>query len=149
MRGEIKKERGTVEAARVVFSERGGHDYSHLRSYIETLRMQGSAGTTFLKTREIVSDVLLPELCEVRSHTTLAGLQLADIAASAFFQGIDSLLPTYNPSNAIELKKRVACAPGTKKHADFGLLRLPFKKHGEIPIADRPIFEAFGYDWEG
>ena len=79
-----------VEPARIVFSERGGHDYTHLKSYIEYLKMQAEAGTTYLKAREVVPGVLSARLCEVRPHDVLAGLQLADIAASAFFQGVES-----------------------------------------------------------
>lgn len=143
-----KKEGKIVGPARIVFSERGGHDYTHLRSYIDTLRMQARSGTTKLRAKEIVPEVLDPELCEVRSHGTRAGLQLADIAASAFFQGVDSLSPAYTIENAVQLRTRVAKAPGRRAAAEFGLLRLPFRHHGEIPGSDRPLFEAFGYAWE-
>jgi len=137
-----------IEPARLVFSERGGHDYSHLKAYIDMLKMQANAGTTFLKAREIVPEVLDAQLCEVRSHSMLAGLQLADIAASAFLQGADSLSPAFTITPALELRKRVAKAPSQRAAADFGLLRVPFRHQAEIPIGDRPMFEQFGYCWD-
>lgn len=142
-----KRERKRVDPARIIFSERGGHDYTHLRAYLETLKMQAVAKTTVLRAREIVPDVIEPTLCEVRPHGALAGLQLVDIAASAFFQGTDSKSAAYTIKNAVTLKPRVACAPSRGGRADFGLLRLPFPQHGDIPEKDRPLFEAFGYRW--
>lgn len=143
-----KKEGRPIESARIVFSERGGHDYSHLRSYIDLLKMQAQSGTTYLTAREVVPEVLDANHCEVRPHSALAGLQLADIAASAFFQGIESKSPAYRTEPAFELKKRVAKAPGQRIAAEFGLLRLPFRHQAEIPVGDRPLFEEFGYRWE-
>lgn len=140
------EERG-IEAARIVFSERGGHDYTHLRGYIDTLRTQAENGATFLKAKEVVPGVLYPGLCDVRPHSGLAGLQLADIAASAFFQGLDSKSLAYTIEPAIALQPRVAKAPRQRSAAGFGLLRLPFGHQGDIPIADRPLFEAYGYGW--
>lgn len=143
-----KLEERPIGPARVIFSERGGHDYSHLRGYVDNLRMQALEGTTYLKRREIVPAVLDPQLCDVRPHSGLAGLQLADTAASASFQGIDSKSQAYTTEPALELKSRVAKAPGQRVAAEFGLLRLPFASHGKIPVDDRVLFEQFGYKWE-
>jgi hypothetical protein len=142
------KERGVVEPAQIVFSERGGHDYNHLRGYIDTLRMQAVERTTWLKAKEIVAGVLDPALCVVKPHASLAGLHLADIAASAFFQGADHSSPSFTLDNALALKRIVPKAPKQKSAAGFGLLKLPFTHQGEIPVGDRPLFEAFGYDWK-
>ena len=134
-----------VGQARVIFSERGGHNYTHLKNYIDLLRMQALAGTTYLKAKEIVPEVISPDLCEVRPHSALAGLQLADIAASAFFQGMDSTSPAYTLEPALELKARVAKGRGLRTAAGFGLLRLPFDHQGSIPENDQALFERFGY----
>ncbi len=121
-----QKEQAANCAARVIFSERGGHDYTHLRSCIETLDMQAVAGTTFLRAKEIVPGVLSSTLREVRPHATKAGLQLADIAASAFFQGVDSTSSAFSLETAKALKGRVARGPSERHANGFGLLRLPF-----------------------
>lgn len=142
-----KVEKRGIEAARIVFSERGGHDYTHLRGYIDTLCAQAETGRTFLKAKEVVPGVLHAGLCDVRPHSGLAGLQLADIAASAFFQGLDSKSSAYSTEPALALHPRVAKAPKQRSAAGFGLLRLPFGHQGEIPVSDRRLFEAYGYSW--
>lgn len=91
--------------------------------------------------------VLSPGLCEVRPHATRAGLQLADIAASAFFQGVDSTSSAFSLEPAKALKGRVARGPGERHANGFGLLRLPFGHQADIPEGDRPLFELFGYEW--
>ena len=142
-----QKERGCIEPAELVFSERGGHDYSHLRAYLANLDLQAREGKTFLKTKEIVPGIIDGALVKVQPHASLAGLQLADIAASAFFQATDSTLSSHTLACASALGGRVAKAPGARAAAEFGLLRLPFGHQGDIPIADRPLFELFGYRW--
>ena len=136
-----------VEPARLIFSERGGHDYDHLTSYIDLLNMQASTGTTFLAVREITPGVISSSTCEILPHHQRAGLQLADIAASSFFQAADSQLPTHSLACATSLKLRTAIAPRKRDQAEYGLLKLPFRHQGEILEADRPLFELFGYVW--
>lgn len=135
-------------AARIVFSERGGHDYPHLKAYFDLLEAQAVTKHGVKLAREIIPGVIQPELVEVRRHSDLAGLQLADIAASAFYQGVnmrsdDDLKP------ALALRDRVARDVRARSAAEFGLLRLPFAQHGQIPVASRPLFERFGYSWKG
>lgn len=133
--------------SRIVFSERGGHDYHHLRAYLDLLEAQALSGHGVKLARQIVPGVIQPRFVEVRRHDDLAGLQLADIAASAFFQAAnrrsdDDLQP------AFALQPRVARDARARSAADFGLLRLPFRQHGEIPEEARPLFEKFGYSWK-
>jgi hypothetical protein len=142
-----KRERGEIEVAKVVFSERGGHDYAHLYGYLDTLTMQAEQGTTFLKARQIVPGVLQTAYCRVEADQRVAGLQLVDIVASAFFEAADSTQPNYSLSSARELKARSAIGHRQSNQADYGLLRLPFPHRGEIRVEDRPLFELFGYRW--
>ncbi|MBV9840220.1 MAG: DUF3800 domain-containing protein [Sphingomonadaceae bacterium] len=142
------KQSEELEVAKIVFSERGGHDYDHLYGYLDTLAMQAENRTTFIKTKEIVPGVLQTRHCSVMPDHKIAGLQLADIAASAFFQAADSLLPKHSLAAASELKARTAIGPKQRVAAEYGLLRLPFRHQGEIPEADRPLFEMFGYSWD-
>ena len=134
--------------ARIVFSERGGHDYKHLRAYLELLEAQAVSGHGVKLAREIVPGVIEPDLIEVRRHEVLAGLQLADIAASAFFQAVNVRKPE-DLAPARALHPRVARSARAKSAAEFGVLRLPFAIHGDIPVESRPIFEHFGYAWKG
>ncbi|MEG8015890.1 DUF3800 domain-containing protein [Sphingomonas sp. 22R3R2A-7] len=134
-------------SARIVFSERGGHDYHHLKAYLDLLEAQAVSGHGVKLAREIVPGVITPDLVEVQRHDTLAGLQLADIAASAFFQAAN-IRTAEDLEPAFALQPRVARDLRARSAADFGLLRLPFKQHGEIPEVSRPLFEKFGYSWE-
>lgn len=133
--------------ARIVFSERGGHDYHHLKAYLDLLEAQAISGHGVKLAREIIPGVIQPELVEVRRHDDLAGLQLADIVASAFFQGAN-LRTDEDLEPAFALRPRVARDVRASSAAEFGLLRLPFKQHGEIPESARPLFEKFGYSWK-
>nr|WP_276046555.1 MULTISPECIES: DUF3800 domain-containing protein [unclassified Sphingomonas] len=136
---------GQSEVAKVVFSKRGGHDYSHLYGYLDTLVMQAEAKTTFLKAREVVPGVLQTKYCEVMPDSKIAGLQLVDIVASSFFQASDSLQANYSLTSVQELKARTAIAKGKRDPAGYGLLRLPFPHQAQIPQNDEPLFEMFGY----
>lgn len=133
--------------ARIVFSERGGHDYQHLKAYLDLLEAQAVSGHGVKLAREIVPGVIQPGLVEVRRHDDLAGLQLADIVASAFFQGAN-VRSDEDLEPAFALHPRVARDANARSAAEFGLLRLPFKQHGEIPEGSRPLFEKFGYSWK-
>lgn len=130
--------------AKIVFSERGGHDYDHLRAYLALLDAQARVGGGVLTARQIIRGVIAEELTEVRRHDDLAGLQLADICASAFFQAANGGTGE-NMKPASALADRVAKEGTARSAADFGLLRLPFPTHGQIPRECQPIFERYGY----
>ncbi|WP_443027211.1 DUF3800 domain-containing protein [Sphingomonas sp. LR60] len=134
-------------ALKIIFSERGGHRYSDLVDYLKKLDHQSRAGTLTLKARCMVPNVLVPELCEVRPHTSVAGLQLADIVASAFFQAANSALPTHELSPARLLNDRMAKEGRSRTHANFGVTLLPLPHQGTIPARERAIFEFYGYDF--
>lgn len=134
-----------IGPARIVFSERGGHNYKGLRDYLKRLEAQTLTGKLVLKARGIAPGIISNELCEVRPHAAVAGLQLADIVASAFFQAANSMSPRHSLEPAKILKPRLARAGNSREPNDFGLLRLPFSHQGAIPEADRPIFSHCGY----
>lgn len=131
-------------SARIVFSERGGHDYDHLRAYLALLDEQARVGGAVLKQRQIARGIIAEEMTEVRRHDDLAGLQLADICASAFFQAINGKTPE-DLKPALALADRVAKEGTARSAAEFGLLRLPFPTHGQIPVECQPIFKRYGY----
>jgi hypothetical protein len=134
-----------IAPAQIVFSERGGHDYEALQVYLSRLRAQTLTGNLVLKKRGIAPGIIFPELCTVRPHANVAGLQLADIAASAFFQASCSISPRHNIEPAKALKARLARRFEKGTPAKFGLLLLPFPHQGDIAVSDRPIFKHCGY----
>lgn len=134
-----------VGPARIVFSERGGHDYAELRDYLKKLEAQTLTGKLVLKAKGIAPGIIHNDLCEVRPHSGIAGLQLADVAASAFFQAAASVGSRHSLVPATTLKPRVATIGKNSSAADFGLLLLPFRHQGVIPETDREIFRTYGY----
>lgn len=126
---------------RVVFSQRGGHDYDHLKKYIMYILFQERTDGLFLKKRVIPSKCIRESELEVRPHGKVAGLQLADICASAFFKAVARGEAKF----ASELKPIVAIDPGNRTRADFGLSLWPKPHQGEIPEGDKAFFEAFGF----
>ena len=141
------KDHGEARPLRLIFSERGGHDYAEVREYLRKLDHQSRAGTLKLGARILVPDLISPNRCEVRPHSAMAGLQLADIVASAFFQAANSALPTHELSPARLLKPRIAREGANRLCAGFGLTMLPFPSQGMIPSGDREIFRHYGFSF--
>ena len=75
---------------KLMFSQSGGHSYSQTAAYHELLKVQGQSGT-YLKKWVPRSEVMSMHLVEAHPHYAFAGLQLADIAASSFYQAVDNL----------------------------------------------------------
>jgi hypothetical protein len=91
---------GEPRHVRVIFSERGGHYYGRLVAYLQDLKNQGKANTTFLTKRTIKHEVLDTRLITVLPHHMHAGLQLADVVASSFYQcGF-----RFNPAGCTDMK---------------------------------------------
>lgn len=99
LRDSIKKY-NAPRYLRVLFSQRGGHEYGQTKAYWEHLKAQASSETTYLRRREIKHQVLHFNLVDYVPHTSVAGLQLADVVASAFYQAIDVLDVKNDPEPA-------------------------------------------------
>jgi hypothetical protein len=143
-----KKDHGVVKPIKIIFSERGGHDYDHLFSYLEILNQQTAHGGLVLQARHIVPGTVLRDLCSVKPHHAVAGLQLADITASAFFQAANTGSTTHDLEPAESLKARVAREERRQDAADFGLTVWPRPTQAPIPKCDWPIFERYGYKFK-
>jgi hypothetical protein len=87
------KDYGETRKLKIEFSRRGGHRYSQTRAYSQYLRHQHQAGSVYLTKRVPVMEVLETDLMEDHPHRARAGLQLADVVASAFYQAADCLGP--------------------------------------------------------
>ncbi|MDX3899966.1 MAG: DUF3800 domain-containing protein [Sphingobium sp.] len=132
-------------SARIVFSERGGHNYGELRDYLRKLEAQCLTGNLVLKQKGIAPGVISDTRLEVNPNDDVAGLQLADITASAFFNAANSLAAKHQLDPARSLKPILA--PNTKTGAAVGagLTLLPFKNQHSIPEEDKSIFKEMGY----
>jgi len=132
-----------------VFSKAGGHSYSQTRAYLQYLKMQSVGGTTYLSRRTVSADVLDWNLVEEFPHYKRAGLQYADIPASAFYQAIDNLdTGPCDPRYAKALRPRIAMNENDIMR-DYGVTIQPHKEW-LIPISEdqREIFRFYGYLFE-
>ena len=142
-----RKEYGELRHLKIEFSRRGGHRYSQTKAYYTYLRMQQQVGRVYLKKREPVTDMLHTDLMEDHPHQTRAGLQLADVVASAFYQGIDCLGPgKWLTEPATLLEPVMAKENGRSK--DFGVSLFPTPPwKAELTPEQRQVFEHYGYDF--
>ncbi len=135
---------GTPESLKVVFSQRGGHSYGQTKAYWQKLKAQAAGGTTFLKKREIKHQVLRYNLVDFVPHTQVAGLQLADIIASAFYQAVNSNEPQWEIRHALRLQK--VMAKERNVIADYGLVIHPTNPKQFTPDKkQKQIFHFYGY----
>lgn len=132
---------------KIEFSRRGGHRYSQTRAYSLYLDHQRKAGSTFLEKRLVRTDMLSTDLMEDHPHDSRAGLQLADVIASAFYQAADCLGPgAWDVEPAKALTRIMAAENGSKR--DFGVCLQPTPAWKANLTADQQqIFEHYGYSF--
>jgi Protein of unknown function (DUF3800) len=138
---------GAPRHVKIFYSKRGGHNYAHTHVYNEVLKNQARSRTTWLKRREIKWEVVDRRLQEEVAHTMNAGVQLADVVASSFFQACDLLPPTiFNPDNARLLRDRIAVESGYFR--DYGVVFQPYPEmtKAQLDPRQKDIFEFYGYD---
>ena len=84
---------GNKRPIKVEFSRCGGHRYSQTKAYHYYLSLQQEGDKVFLQKRQPVRGMLRTDLMFDYPHDQRAGLQLADIVASAFYQAADARGP--------------------------------------------------------
>jgi hypothetical protein len=138
------KRYGEPRNLRVLFSQRGGHYYGQTKAYWEKLRYQSAAGTTFLDKRLMRFEVIRYALVDYVPHVQNAGLQLADIVASAFFQACDTVGGLQYVEPARLLHPRMAREGGVI--ADFGVVLQPTPTwKAQLTDDQQIIFKHYGY----
>jgi hypothetical protein len=138
-----KRELRDLEPLEIILEERGGHDYDHLFAYIDRLRMQAETGTLLLKGPGLHPTLLDRTYWRVERKSAWAGLQLADLVASAFYQAANAASPAFDPEPAIALRPIIA-RNGTDA-VNAGLTLFPLPHQAVVPPECRRIFEEFGY----
>lgn len=136
---------GEPRHVKIILGERGTHSYARATWYTQVLKDQSKAGTTYPKKRTINPEVFDSRLIEVSQPQVNAGLQLADIIASSFFQGLDILPPTiFGSHNARLLKPRMAEKDGVIEN--FGVTFLPFKYYeAKLQPEQIDLLEYYGF----
>jgi hypothetical protein len=137
-----KENLGRVEPVRAIFGERG-HDWEHFFAYVDRLEMQARTGTLFLKGPGLAPELLNRSDWTVERADRNAGVQLADVVASAFYQAANSSSPSHDPEPAKALSPIIPTRGGVARNV--GVTVWPLSHQAPVPIDDRAIFEAYGY----
>jgi Protein of unknown function (DUF3800) len=135
---------GAPKHVQLIFSERGGVRYGQTSAYHALLRDQARSQTTLLKKREIKWRVLHPASTLVVPHAKNAGVQLADVVASSFYQAANTTPPPdWNTTYAKELKRVVPTENGSC--ADYGVTLQPGWHKAQLTLEQQEIFRFYGY----
>lgn len=138
---------------RVVMASRRGHHFGRFKAYVDQLKTQAIAGTTYLDTRQIDPSVLHRDQILRLPASASPGLQLADTLVSAFFQSIEQASPNTSDQPALFLKPLMAERKkrfrGQRRYNNEGVTLYPAKDAiHSLTALQSGFFEAFGYDPE-
>lgn len=136
---------GRARKVRLEFSRRGGLRYTQMMAYHKFLEMQDRTPQgMYLATRRPAWEVMSWDHFHHYPDHERAGLQLADIAASAFYQAVE----TRGRNWSLDCAKALGPRLGRKRHRieNEGLTLLPFPSQGRNLSAEQmQIFEYFGF----
>lgn len=142
VRDRSMEEHGCVLPARLVLSATGGMRYTQTLAYHELLRLQGK--NAYLNARTIAWDVLHKSLYEPVPAKTNAGVQLADIVASAIYQGVNVDGANWDLAPALALRPKLCKRNSSVENC--GLTLMPLKKsQRQLDDRRRELFEAYGF----
>ncbi|WP_083468290.1 DUF3800 domain-containing protein [Methylobacterium tarhaniae] len=132
---------------KIEFSEMHRMSYSQLRAYLLWIRPQSTSGTLYLKKGDLDWSVVDTDLIEAHPHNTRAGLMLADVVASAFYQAVAARQDgTCRPEYAQALQNVVAAHYG--RVADFGIKTMPPLWKIDLTRAQKELFHFYGMHTE-
>lgn len=127
---------------KLVFSKNGGVSYSQMRAYFDKLQDQSRAKLLVLPRGDLAWPVYDRRLLQVEEHHRLAGLQVADAVASAFYQALEPKNGLLRPLPATYLKPILA---RTKRGCwDFGLKMMPEPCKSAIDARRLTFLQNFG-----
>jgi len=139
---------GEIRRVKLEFSSRGGLSYGEINAYYEYLKMKSRGGEIFLPQGDLVYETIHRDAMAIYPHKKRAGLQLADVVASAFFKASDCYdTGGCDPVFARLLLPRMGRFPDTDtgQIAGYGVKLMPsFGKANLLP-EQATIFKCYGY----
>lgn len=143
-----RKEYGESKKLRIEYSIRGGLSYSQMNAYYSWLKMKGPTENLVLPMGNLRWSVMESNLLKIYPHQERAGLQLADVVASAFFKAAD----TQNTGGS-DPRFAKLLAPRMARYRDrssalisgYGVKLLPGLKRAELTAEQQEIFAYYGY----
>lgn len=143
---QTPKERKGKDKLRIVFSRRGGLTYKDFSDYLWKLYWQRGSSDLVLNYKEITWSVIDHDEVFVFDHVKMAGLQLADIVAGAFFQAAELNRGDQvdcDPSYAKQLKPLIAYK-GFNWYLGVGLKPMPSLHEMKLNPSQKEIFNFYG-----
>jgi len=128
----------TNSSAKIIFSRRGGMNYTEFREYLTLIK----------ENKEVINspgkidwDVIDPDNIQAMDHDKRAGLQLADIATSAIFKAVEpNRFEVCESSYANELRNVIFKHPVNKSALDYGIIHIPRIKQNTPLNAEQKAF---------
>lgn len=137
------------ETLRIIFARRGGLRYGDFVAYMRKLRRQSRAGTLVLGKGDLRWPVIDFDEIRVLEAVERDGLQLADIAAGAFFYAVERNRPAECDPQYAKLLHPIIAKDAHGNRLSFGLKTMPLLHEMNLWPQQRPIFEFYGYNPEG
>ena len=138
-------EKGVQDKLRIIFSRRGGMKYIDFSNYLDKLYRQSRTDRLYIKQGDLCWSVIDFEEIFAKDHKSLAGLQLADVVAGAFYDAVERKSKRGCVADyAIALRDRVAEDPNGEKFG-YGIFTRPDVWQMGLADEQKAIFEAYGY----
>lgn len=144
-------DRRGVDKLRIVFSRRGGLTYGHFKDYLELLHYQSVNNKLRLAAGDIKWSMIDTREILVVDHAGMAGLQLADVVAGAFYEAVErhrGSIESCDPSCAKILQPIIAQG-ATGDVIGYGIKTMPDLWKMDLHSEQKAIFEHFGYSPTG
>ena len=139
------KDHGGPRVVRIEFSDRGGVKIDDIKAYYRYLREQSRMGMLYIDRFDLAWSALDVQHLVVHPNRMRAGLQLADIASSAFFQAVERTQSGLTrPQPAKLLLPRVCQRP--TRHGGrygYGLKIMPTWIPKSLPLDQREILDFY------
>lgn len=128
--------------AKVVFSRRGGMNYTEFQEYLSLIK---EGREKIYSPGKIDWDVIDPDRVEAFDHAKRAGLQLADIATSAMFKAVEPNRFGFCESAYVnELRRVVFKNPMSKSAIDHGIIHVPkIKNQNHLNSEQKEFFDSW------
>lgn len=148
---QIPQARRGTDKLRIIFSRRGGLTYKDFNDYLTKLYWRSRLGSLVLSYKDIKWSVIDWDEIRVFDHKERAGLQLADVVAGAFYQGVElnrGAIEECDPSCANLLKPVIASRPSGWT-IGYGLKTMPIPEAMNLVASQKALFEFYGFPQAG
>jgi len=137
------------KTVRVELSTRGGLSAADIGEYFEYTRNQSRMGLLHISHRQPKWEVLDPILIEEHPNKMRAGLQLADVVASAFFRAVERNSQGKTDTRYARLLRPRVCFDASGRYIGHGVKVFPPFVMQRLPPEQRAIFDFYLPPYKG